>query len=320
MRVSVLGCQNHPHEPFEHEPIGARRRITSVSRGIGHFCQCSTTSRTTFSPINLLCKPNTPRHGETVPTGRKGGIGPPHGSPTIKAIFLESLSGDSYRSSDLQNTKEARPDRAHGRMGVELSEFGICYQLRGSVKGQHLAYFAAELPLTREKEWSLYVDGTSGRAASEADIVLEGPNGFLLEHSLVFNFKMSNNQAEFEALIAGLELAKDTGARKLVCRTNSQLVVGKMNGEFQVKEDNLLQYYHKASALAQEFEQVKIQHIPRQQNARADMLSKLCVGKEKGQLTTIIRQVLLQPSIECHAITNEEADDWRKEIKELMKK
>lgn len=83
------------------------------------------------------------------------------------------------------------------------------------------------------------------------------------------------------------------GAQKLVCRTDSQLVVRQMNGDFQVKEDHLLQYYHKASSLACEFEQIRIQHISRQQNARADMLSKLCAGKEKGQLTNVIRQVLL---------------------------
>lgn len=88
-----------------------------------------------------------------------------------------------------------------------------------------------------------------------------------MEHSLVFKFRVSNNQAEYEALIAGLELARDMGSQKLTCRTDSQLVVGQMNGNFQVKEDNLLKYYHKASTLAQGFEDLKIQHIPREQNA-----------------------------------------------------
>lgn len=47
-------------------------------------------------------------------------------------------------------------------------------------------------------------------------VVLEGPNGFMLEHSLMFKFKASNNQAEYEALVAGLKLAKDIGARKVI--------------------------------------------------------------------------------------------------------
>ncbi|XP_014497027.1 uncharacterized protein LOC106758609 [Vigna radiata var. radiata] len=215
-----------------------------------------------------------------------------------------------------------KPDLARRMVGwaVELSEFGIKYEPRGSVKGQHLADFAAEMPPIGFEEWMLYVDGASGRTVSGAGIVLEGPNGFLMEHSLIFKFKTSKNQAEYEALLAGLQLAKDMGARRVTCRTDSQLVVGQMNGDFQVREDHLLKYYHQACSLVKDFEDVKIQHIPREQNARADLLSKLSNGKEKGQLTTIIRQVLLQPSVECLSITTDEATDWRVEVRKLIHK
>lgn len=127
-----------------------------------------------------------------------------------------------------------KPDLAGRMVGwvVELSEFGLRYEPRGSIKGQHLSDFAAEMPPLEDDYWNLYVDGASRRDACGAGIVLEGPNGFLLEHSLLFKFKTSNNQAEYEALVVGLELAKDMGARKVIYRTNSQLVVGQMNGEF----------------------------------------------------------------------------------------
>ncbi|XP_052730552.1 uncharacterized protein LOC108324378 [Vigna angularis] len=212
-----------------------------------------------------------------------------------------------------------KPDLA-GRMvawAVELSEFGLRYEPRGSVKGQHLADFAAELPPSGQDEWSLYVDGASGRSVSGAGIVLEGPNGFLLEHSLIFKFKVSNNQAEYEALVAGLELAKDMGARRITCRTDSELVVGQMNGNFQVREERLLRYFQRATDLAKAFDKLDIQHIPREQNTRADVLSKLSSGKEKGQLTTVVRQVLLQPSVECSAVSDG-GKDWRAEIREIM--
>lgn len=65
---------------------------------------------------------------------------------------------------------------------------------------------------------------------------------------------------------------------------------------------------------------MEIQHILREQNTHTDILSKLSTGKEKGQLTTIIRQVLLQPSVDYQAITTDEAEDWRRKIKELMLK
>lgn len=197
-----------------------------------------------------------------------------------------------------------KPDLA-GRMvgwAVELSKFGLRYEPRGSVKGQHLADFVVELSQhTPTEQWNLYVDCVVGQTVAGAGIVLEGPKGFLLEQSLVFKFKALNNQAEYEVLIAGLQLAKDMGASSMISRTDSRLVVGQMNGEFQVKDDQLLLYFDKASTL--------VKDIPRQENTLADLLSKLSEGKEKGRVTTIIRQVLAEPSVECLAINGLEAPD-----------
>jgi len=217
-----------------------------------------------------------------------------------------------------------KPDLA-GRMiawSVELSEFGLKYEPRGSVKGQHLADFAAELhgPIpSSDQTWILFVDGSSDKRSAGAGIVIEGPNGFIVEYSLQFQFKASNNQAEYEALIAGLRLAKDLGATKLRCNTDSKLVVGQVQGEYQVKDDLLLQYYHKTVETMKEFEEVTIHHIPRAENARADRLSKLAEGREKGQLKTIIRQTLMRPSAgECAA--TERSADWTTEMRELLRK
>lgn len=55
------------------------------------------------------------------------------------------------------------------------------------------------------------MDSTSGWASRGAGVVLEGSGGFLLEQSLIFKFKASNNQAKYEALIAGLQLAQNMG-------------------------------------------------------------------------------------------------------------
>jgi len=82
-----------------------------------------------------------------------------------------------------------KPDLA-GRMitwSVELSEFGLKYEPRGFVKGQHSANFAAELhgPIPPpEQTWVLFVDGSSDKHNAGAGIVIEGPSGFTVEHSL----------------------------------------------------------------------------------------------------------------------------------------
>ena len=61
---------------------------------------------------------------------------------------------------------------------------------------------------------------------------MEGPNGVLIEQSLRFAFKASNNQAEYEALIAEILPAKEMGARVLVPKSDSLLVTGQVTGEF----------------------------------------------------------------------------------------
>lgn len=197
------------------------------------------------------------------------------------------------------------------------------FKPRGSIKGQHLADFVSELssegPI--EPRWKLYVDGSSGRQGGGARIVLEGPNGIKIEQSLIFQFKVSNNQAEYEALVAGMELAKDLGAELLECKTDSQLLAGQMNENFQVKDDQLLLYFRKAKHLADGFKFFEIRHIPREENARADKLSKLTAGKEKGHLASMIRQVMVRPTIECFQINGlADREDWRREIASLIKK
>ncbi|XP_014493154.1 uncharacterized protein LOC106755497 [Vigna radiata var. radiata] len=218
-----------------------------------------------------------------------------------------------------------KPDLA-GRMigwSIELSEFGLRYEPRGSVKAQHLADFAAELlgTDTDHQSWVLSVDGSSGQRGGGAGVVLEGPNGVVIEQALIFRFKVSNNQAEYEALIAGLELARDLGVKVLHCKTDSQLVEGHMNDTFQIKGNQLLMYFHKAKQLASYFDSVAVQHIPRSENHRADRLSKLTTGKEKGQLSSLVRQVIFKPAVDClHISCMAERDDWRREITLLIRR
>ena len=110
---------------------------------------------------------------------------------------------------------------------MELSEFDIKYEPRGPIKGQIFADFVVELSseATRVEgddfRWVLSVDGSSNQQGSGAGVILEGPNGVLIDQSLRFAFKASNNQAEYEALIAGILLAKEMGAKVLVAKSDS---------------------------------------------------------------------------------------------------
>ena len=68
---------------------------------------------------------------------------------------------------------------------------------------------------------------------------MEGPNGVLIRQALRFAFKASNNQAEYEALIAGMLLAKEMGAQNLLVKSDSQLITGHVSGEFQAKDTQM---------------------------------------------------------------------------------
>jgi len=110
---------------------------------------------------------------------------------------------------------------------VELSEFNIRYEPHGPIKAQCLLDFVNDLQHTPTKDqWTLHVDGSSNPKGAGVDIVLEGPNDILIEKSLQFAFKTSNNQAEYEAILAGLSLAREVGVRTLTCKIDSKLTIG----------------------------------------------------------------------------------------------
>jgi len=66
--------------------------------------------------------------------------------------------------------------------------------------------------------------------SSGVAVILEGPNGLLIEQALRFAFKTNNNQAEYDALIAGILLAKEMGTKELLAKSDSLLVTGLVTG------------------------------------------------------------------------------------------
>jgi len=64
------------------------------------------------------------------------------------------------------------------------------------------------------------------QTSCSASVVLEGPGDLLIEQALQFAFKATNNQVEYENILAGLSLAHDLGAHVVTCKSDSQLVVG----------------------------------------------------------------------------------------------
>jgi len=95
-------------------------------------------------------------------------------------------------------------------------------------------------------------------------VILEESNGLLIEQALRFGFKASNNQAEYEALIVGMLLAKEIGVQSLLAKSDSQLVTGQVTGEYQAKDPQMVAYLGYVQVLKGVFAVFELVHFPRE--------------------------------------------------------
>jgi ribonuclease HI len=89
------------------------------------------------------------------------------------------------------------------------------------------------------------------------------------------------NQAEYSALLLGLNTAKEMGIRRIVVQGDSQLVIKQLKGEFRVKNEGLRTFWTKAKVLLNEFEQCQFTHIPREENGKADALANSAMDRRR---------------------------------------
>ena len=104
---------------------------------------------------------------------------------------------------------------------LELSEFGIQYKPRLAKKGQVLAYFLVEIPQSKMSPdslnwWTLKIDKASRQTGASIGLQLKSPFGEKIEQAIRLGFKASNNESEYEVILAGIELATTVSADKLL--------------------------------------------------------------------------------------------------------
>jgi ribosomal protein S18 acetylase RimI-like enzyme len=102
--------------------------------------------------------------------------------------------------------------------------------------------------------------------------------------------KATNNQAEYRAMIAGLEKARDMGANGVEVRSDSELVVRQLSGEYKVKNASLTPLYLKTQQLSRGFSSFKVNYIPREKNSEADKLANQALdgsSERTNQVTAV---------------------------------
>ncbi|XP_071721736.1 uncharacterized protein [Rutidosis leptorrhynchoides] len=187
--------------------------------------------------------------------------------------------------------------KSSGRMinwAVELSEFDISYLPRPSVKGQALIDFILKYTMPEEptkkfradnentqpdnpkkvirserpqaEYWYLFFDGASNKSGNGADIVLTSPNSFPVEYAIALYFDSTHNEAEYEAMLVGLDLAQSLRAKNLRIHTDSQLVANQVSGEYVARNERLEKYLKMVKALLSQLDNFEVIHVPRDQN------------------------------------------------------
>lgn len=128
-------------------------------------------------------------------------------------------------------------------------------------------------------------------------MILENSEGLTIEVSLTFSFSTSSNQAECEACIAGLLLAREFNVVRVEHHLDSLLVVSQIKELFDAKDSIMEKYLARVRELLKLFENAEVKHVPRSENTRADILSKLASTKSPGNHRSVVQETLSRPSV-----------------------
>jgi len=134
--------------------------------------------------------------------------------------------------------------------------------------------------------WNLYVDESSTKNGNGARLILETPHGEKQEHTLKFMLKALNDEVEYEALIASVELYYIADANSTHANLNSKLVISQLNGKYEVKDEMRAAHVRWLSEVTSHLTHFQIIHIPLSESCKVNALSKLSKsladGKPKG--------------------------------------
>ncbi|XP_073137054.1 uncharacterized protein [Henckelia pumila] len=185
------------------------------------------------------------------------------------------------------------PD-ASGRLvkwSVDLGEYDIEYQPRKAIKTQALSDFLTEVAVfVREEVWRVFVDGASGAGGSGVGIILISPAQEKIEIAVKLDFQASNNEAEYKAVIAGMQRARDVGVSHIIIYSDSQLVVQQVNKTFCTREEKLIKYCKMIEELGASFNTWSIEKIPREENMEADALAKRAAAGEGDSRESLLQR------------------------------
>ncbi|GKU97081.1 hypothetical protein SLEP1_g10263 [Rubroshorea leprosula] len=171
-------------------------------------------------------------------------------------------------------------------------------------------------------DWTLYVNGASSSKGSGAGALLIGPEGYRSEHALKFNFDATNNMAEYEALLLGLQLALELKINAIQVYSDSQLVVNQINSICEVVDPIMVKYVALVAELKCRFQKFCLSKIPRAENEQADSLSKFASDSSLSSRSVFV-EILDEPSFMKPRVmeisTNPDTPSWTDSIVSFLR-
>jgi ribonuclease HI len=222
-----------------------------------------------------------------------------------------------------------RNREATGRIGkwaVELNEFSIDYVHRSSIQSQALADFIADwTPGAQEEEankdaeaWTVFCDGSWGTFRAGAAAVLVAPSKVRTCYVIRLDFSCTNNIAEYETLLLGIWKLKAMGIRRVVLKTDSQVISGHIDKSCKARDPKLEKYLDTVRRLEASFEGFSVKNIPRGENEHADLLA-MSAAQWLPLPSEVFFETIRAPSMELLeravlTISPVHSEDWRTEI------
>src|SRR3954469_9927383 len=116
------------------------------------------------------------------------------------------------------------------------------------------------------------------------------PRNHVIPHAFSLIEPCTNNVAEYNALLIGLQLVHQLGVRNLQAYDDSELIVNQLRVEYEVRSNDLIPYFNSALQMAEQFEGFYIGHVPRLDNTHADALASLATSHclQEGECLSVM--------------------------------
>ncbi|XP_074278403.1 uncharacterized protein LOC141601994 [Silene latifolia] len=213
-----------------------------------------------------------------------------------------------------------------------LKQYDLVFVPQKAVKGQAIADFFADHPVPAEWEisddlpgeeifyvdvlppWQMYFDGAARQDGAGAGVVFVTPQNHRMPYAFTLTQLYTNNMAEYQALILGLQMAIEIGVRDMDIYGDSELVVNQVLGEYEVKKEDLIPYHQRALQLLNQLDDIYVGHplwpLGREESMQVPVCNRWAVSLLEGEENIDTTNTI--------CVYTADEDDWRQPIIDFL--